>query len=95
MLSNDENFETVSSKRVIGFISFLIMGAIWILNQGFGLAVAQFIFEGFLWLTVAAFFATVVEKFKDFKFNFGGDKNIKSEPDVPVSKEDEEQKYAD
>lgn len=61
-LFRDKN--DINEKAIIGFASFLVMCAIAIVDMASKevLAVHQFIFDGFLWLTLGCFGIASVDK---------------------------------
>lgn len=58
------NGDEVSSKRVIALIAFILMA----ISYGYGIMtdtkIPEYMWEGFLFIVLAAFFSNVVEKFK-------------------------------
>jgi len=54
---------TLSSKRVITFLSFILCGIAFISNLFFNLEVKQFMFESMIYLTMVGLGTTVAEKF--------------------------------
>lgn len=53
----------LSARRVITFLSFTVMLATWFLNMFFGLSVAPFIFDGFLWIIGGGIFGITAGSF--------------------------------
>ena len=60
MLSDDNK---VSSKRFIGFSSFVMLIASWTANTFFGFDIKDQIIECFMYITVVGLGVTVAEKF--------------------------------
>ena len=60
MLSDDAK---VSSKRFIGFSSFVMLIASWTANTFFGFDIKDQIIECFMYITVVGLGVTVAEKF--------------------------------
>ncbi len=54
---------TISSKRSIMFLSFLMMIAMAIISTFYGKKIEQFIFDGFLYIVVGSLFSVASEKF--------------------------------
>jgi hypothetical protein len=52
-----------SSKRTTVFISILILISTWVGNFFYQMQISEFIFEGFLYITVVGLGVTVAEKF--------------------------------
>lgn len=60
----------ISSKRVVGFVAFLVMIGMAILNVTKLVTPAQFIFDGFLWLVLGCFgLNAIVDAVKATKSN--------------------------
>lgn len=53
----------LSSKRMITFTGVIIMIITWICNLWFNMVIAQYIFDGFLYLVVVGLGVTASEKF--------------------------------
>jgi hypothetical protein len=62
MLEDGQN-GSISSKRVITFIAFLLCGLNFICNLFWGLAVHSQIYESMIYLTMAGLGVTIAEKF--------------------------------
>ena len=62
MLSENTN---VSSKRVVGILSFIIIILIGMVNMFTGRIIANFIFDGILYICLASLGLTTVEKFSE------------------------------
>jgi hypothetical protein len=60
MLSDDAK---ISSKRFIGFSSFIMLIASWTANTFFGFDIKDQIIECFMYITVVGLGVTVAEKF--------------------------------
>jgi len=60
MLSDDAK---ISSKRFIGFSSFVMLVASWTANTFFGFDIKDQILECFMYITVVGLGVTVAEKF--------------------------------
>lgn len=62
MVSNDDR---VSSKRIIALIAFLLMA----ISYSYGIItdtkIPEYMWEGFLFIVLSAFFGNVVEKFRN------------------------------
>lgn len=54
---------SISSKRVVTFLSFLLLATAFLCNLFFGLTVAQFMFEALEYITIAGLGFTASEKF--------------------------------
>lgn len=54
---------SVSSKRVITFLAFLLCGAAFIANLFFGMMMERFMFETMAYIVMAGLGVTVAEKF--------------------------------
>jgi hypothetical protein len=55
----------VSSKRVVGILAFLVIIIIGLVNMFTGKLIANFIFDGILYICLASLSLTTVEKFSD------------------------------
>jgi len=60
MLSDDAK---ISSKRFIGFASFVMLCASWVANTFFKFAISETILENFMYITVIGLGVTAAEKF--------------------------------
>lgn len=54
---------SLSSKRLIGYLSFAVVLIMWIGSQFFAMDVHEFMFEGFMLLVAAGMGTAVLEKF--------------------------------
>jgi hypothetical protein len=59
----DSHNESVSSKRVIAFVAFVLCAVAFIANLFWGLSVAPFMFDAMIYLAMVGIGATAVEKF--------------------------------
>lgn len=62
-LLNDGHNGTLSSRRVVTFIAFLLCGIAFIANLFWGFEVKQFMFESMIYLAMVGLGVTVAEKF--------------------------------
>ena len=62
MLSGDAE-GGVSSKRFIGFASFIMLVSSWVANTFFEFAISEQILQCFMYITVVGLGVTVAEKF--------------------------------
>jgi len=62
-LLNDGHNNTLSSKRVITFLSFMLCGTAFIANLFWNFEVKQFMYESMVYLTIAGLGFTASEKF--------------------------------
>jgi hypothetical protein len=62
-LLNDTQNGTLSSRRVVTFIAFLLCGIAFIANLFWGFEVKQFMFESMIYLAMVGLGVTVAEKF--------------------------------
>ncbi len=62
-LLNDTHNGTLSSRRVVTFIAFILCGIAFIANLFWGFEVKQFMFESMIYLTMVGLGVTVAEKF--------------------------------
>ena len=60
MLSDDAK---ISSKRFIGFASFVMLVGSWVANTFFKFAISETILENFMYITVVGLGVTAAEKF--------------------------------
>ena len=60
MLSDDAK---ISSKRFIGFASFVMLVGSWVANTFFEFAISETILENFMYITVVGLGVTAAEKF--------------------------------
>lgn len=59
----DSHDETVSSKRVIAFMAFVLCAMAFVANLFWGLKVDAFMFDAMIYLAMVGIGATAVEKF--------------------------------
>lgn len=59
----DSHNESVSSKRVIALLAFVLCAVAFVCNLFWGLKVDAFMFEAMIYLAMAGIGATAVEKF--------------------------------
>ena len=64
MLSDGKN-GTISSKRVVTFLSFTLCAIAFIADLFFDYTIQSFMYEGMIYLTMAGLGVTVAEKFSD------------------------------
>jgi hypothetical protein len=62
-LLNDTHNGTLSSRRVVTFIAFILCGIAFIANLFWGFEVKQFMFESMIYLAMVGLGVTVAEKF--------------------------------
>jgi hypothetical protein len=62
-LLNDGHNGTLSSKRVVTFLAFLLCGVAFISNLFWGFEVKQFMFDSMIYLTMVGLGVTASEKF--------------------------------
>ncbi len=62
-LLNDTHNGTLSSRRVVTFIAFILCGVAFIANLFWGFEVKQFMFESMIYLAMVGLGVTVAEKF--------------------------------
>lgn len=62
-LLNDGHDGSLSSKRVITFIAFILCAIAFIANLFWGYEVKQFMYESMIYLTMVGLGVTVTEKF--------------------------------
>ena len=62
-LLNDTHNGTLSSRRVVTFIAFILCGIAFIANLFWGFEVEQFMFESMIYLAMVGLGVTVAEKF--------------------------------
>ena len=62
-LLNDSHNGTLSSKRVVTFLAFLLCGVAFIANLFWGFEVKQFMYESMIYLAMVGLGVTVTEKF--------------------------------
>ena len=62
-LLNDSQNGTLSSKRVVTFLAFLLCGVAFIANLFWGFEVKQFMYESMIYLAMVGLGVTVTEKF--------------------------------
>lgn len=62
-LLNDSHNGTLSSKRVVTFLAFLLCGVAFIANLFWGFEVKQFMFDSMIYLTMVGLGVTASEKF--------------------------------
>lgn len=62
-LLNDGHNGTLSSKRVVMFLAFLLCAVAFIANLFWGFEVKQFMFDSMIYLTMVGLGVTVAEKF--------------------------------
>lgn len=62
-LLNDSHNGTLSSKRVVTFIAFLMCAVAFIANLFWGFEVKQFMYESMIYLVMVGLGVTVTEKF--------------------------------
>jgi hypothetical protein len=60
---DDSNNKTLSSKRVVTFLAFLLCGIAFIANLFWGYQVESYMFEGMVYLAMAGLGFTASEKF--------------------------------
>lgn len=60
---NDSHNDTVSSKRVIAFLAFVLCGTAFVANLFWGYKVDAFMFDAMIYLAMVGIGATAVEKF--------------------------------
>lgn len=72
--------DELSSKRLITFLSFLVMVITWIIDLFTNLSVTENVFDGFLWLTAFGLGTVVAEKFSHRKVNI-----TKEDSDIDLS----------
>lgn len=60
---NDGINDTISSKRVVTALSFLLLATAFLANLFYGLKVDQFMFEAIMYIVVAGLGFTASEKF--------------------------------
>ncbi len=63
MLADSHDSESVSSKRVITLIAFVLCVVAFIANMFFGYKIDAFIYETMAWIVLGGFGATGLEKF--------------------------------
>lgn len=66
MLQDGDN-ETISSKRVVTFLAFVLCGIAFISNLFWGYKIDQFIYETMAYIAMVGLGATVAEKFASKK----------------------------
>jgi uncharacterized protein with PQ loop repeat len=59
----DSHDSTISSKRVISFVAFILCSIAFIANLFWGYKVDNFMFESMIYLAMVGISATAVEKF--------------------------------
>lgn len=62
-LLNDSHNGTLSSKRVVTFLAFLLCGVAFIANLFWGFEVKQFMFDSMIYLAMVGLGVTASEKF--------------------------------
>lgn len=62
MLKDGED-DTISSRRVVTFLSFILCAIAFIANLFWGFEVKQFMFESMIYLAMAGLGVTVAERF--------------------------------
>ncbi len=62
-LLSDGHNGTLSSKRVVTFIAFLLCGLAFVANLFWGFEVKQFMYESMIYLTMVGLGVTASEKF--------------------------------
>ena len=62
-LLNDSHNGTLSSKRVVTFLAFLLCGVAFIANLFWGFEVKEFMFESMIYLIMVGLGVTASEKF--------------------------------
>lgn len=62
-LLNDSHNGTLSSKRVVTFLAFLLCGVAFIANLFWGFEVKSFMFDSMIYLTMVGLGVTASEKF--------------------------------
>jgi hypothetical protein len=62
-LLNDTHNGTLSSRRVVTFIAFILCGIAFLANLFWGFEVKQFMFESMIYLAMVGLGVTVAEKF--------------------------------
>lgn len=62
-LLNDSHNGTLSSKRVVTFLAFLLCGVAFVANLFWGFEVKPFMFDSMIYLTMVGLGATASEKF--------------------------------
>jgi hypothetical protein len=60
---DDSNNKTLSSKRVVTFLAFMLCGIAFIANLFWGYQVESYMFEGMIYLAMAGLGFTASEKF--------------------------------
>jgi hypothetical protein len=62
-LLNDGHNGTLSSRRVVTFIAFILCGVAFIANLFWGFEVKEFMYESMIYLAMVGLGVTVAEKF--------------------------------
>ena len=62
-LLNDSHNGTLSSKRVVTFLAFLLCGVAFVANLFWGFEVKQFMFDSMIYLAMVGLGVTASEKF--------------------------------
>ena len=62
-LLNDSHNGTLSSRRVVTFIAFLLCAVAFLANLFWGFEIKQFMFESMIYLAMVGLGVTVAEKF--------------------------------
>jgi hypothetical protein len=68
---NDSHDESISSKRVIAFIAFLLCAVAFVANLFWNYRVEAFMFDAMIYLAMVGIGATAVEKFVPSRSNTG------------------------
>ncbi len=90
----------INEKSIVGFGAFIMMViclAIDIITglSGSVLPINEFIFQGFLWITLGSFGIASIDKFISKKDAANGNVNVGVEVDVDYGDEDDEDEYKD
>jgi hypothetical protein len=68
---NDSHDESISSKRVIAFVAFLLCAVAFVANLFWNYRVEAFMFDAMIYLAMVGIGATAVEKFVPSRSNTG------------------------
>jgi hypothetical protein len=66
---NDSHDDSVSSKRVIAFVAFVLCGIAFVANLFWSYKVEPFMFDAMIYLAMVGIGATAVEKFVPHRSN--------------------------
>ncbi len=72
----DTHDDTVSSKRVIAFVAFVLCGVAFMANLFWGYRVEPFMFDSMIYLAMVGIGATAVEKFVPIRSTRTGKINV-------------------